>query len=346
MLIREDAEMRTIPAGRRAGNAWISGGRHVRMNEHRSHFGGLRRMQAATLRQARDIARDVLLSNLSYRQAGSLQGISRSTAERQFKTVVRLAASQTPIGRLNDLELGSLALLRAARDDVLRAVDAYDPGRSSLHWNPDSNLELDSAARRVRIQSGNAARDVALLLLSISTGARPLEIARLRVSDYLDAAGHARDGTATEARPGGRCAAHRVSFAHARLRAALDAYLDERKRHGLGVDGRAAYRGLRADSMLFLTKDGRPFAVKARACNDPHLECPVLGAVVRRVYAQAGLTSITTNVARRHLAQRLILSGATHAEVCDRLGLAHQRSVSRLVRQAVSAGGPPRMDAG
>jgi len=83
------------------------------------------------------------------------------------------------MGRLRDLDLGSLALPRAARDDVLRAVKAYKPAAAPAPVGWHATLDVDSAVRRVRILSGNAARDVALLLLCFTTGARPLEIARL-----------------------------------------------------------------------------------------------------------------------------------------------------------------------
>src|SRR5204863_6252814 len=88
-------------------------------------------MQPRTIRQATEILHDVLERRLSYREAGARHGIARSTAEKQVKALVRLAASQTPIGTLNGAALSSLALLRAARDDVLRAVQAFDPVASA-----------------------------------------------------------------------------------------------------------------------------------------------------------------------------------------------------------------------
>jgi hypothetical protein len=96
--------------------------------------------------------------------------------------------------------------------------------------------------------------------------------------------------------------------------------------------------------MLFLTKDGHPFGIKARTPDDPRPACPVLGALVRRILVQAGLTTMTTNAARRHLAQRLVFAGATFAQVGEVLGIVHPRSVSRLTRQAAS--GKPRPNAG
>lgn len=300
-------------------------------------------MQATTIRQANEIAGDVLVRGLSYRQAGARQGISRSTAERQFKALVRLAASQSSIGRLRDLDLCSLALLRSAREDVLRAVEAYDPSTAFTQGKQGSTVDLDAAARRVRIQSGNVARDVALLHLAISTGARPLQIAQLQVSDYLDQNGDSRDRSTALGFAGQQRAVSAVSFRDARLRVALDAYLEERRRRGFGVTGQAKFRGLCAASMLFLTRDGRPFNIKPRAANDPRPACPVLGALLRRILAQAGMTKTTTNTLRKHLAQRLVLSGATDVEICEALGIVHPQSVSRLLNRATPSTSEPRL---
>ncbi|WP_295638385.1 hypothetical protein [uncultured Methylibium sp.] len=291
-------------------------------------------MQPRTIRQATEILHDVLERRLSYREAGARHGIARSTAEKQVKALVRLAASQTPIGTLNGAALSSLALLRAARDDVLRAVQAFDPAAGAHRGMPRWDGEFAEALKSLRSQSENANRDVALLLLLFSTGAKPLEIAVLRVRDYLTQDGQARDcadiGHLEDGQPGRRP----LYFLSQRLRSALDAYLEERFRRGLGVSGQPGYRGLVADSSLFLTKDGRSFEVKARSNSDPRPICPVLVATYRRILVRAGMPGMTMQSARRHVAQRLLARGATRFQVGELLGIVHQRSVQRLLRRA------------
>lgn len=291
-------------------------------------------MQPRTIRQATEILHDVLERRLSYREAGARHGIARSTAEKQVKALVRLAASQTPIGTLNDAALSSLALLRAARDHVLRAVQALDPAASAHRGAPSWDGEFTEAVKSLRSQSENANRDVALLLLLFSTGAKPLEIAALRVRDYLTQDGQPRECTDIGRVQEGQSGRRPLYLLSQRLRSALDAYLEERFRRGLGVSGQPGYRGLAPDSGLFLTKAGRPFEVKARGDDDPRPICPVLVATYRRILVRAGMPGMTMQSARRHVAQRLLARGATRHQVGELLGIVHQRSVQRLLRRA------------
>ena len=152
-------------------------------------------MLPRTIRQATQILFDVLERGLSYREAGLRHGIVRSTAEKQVKALVRLAASQTPIGNLRGGDLSSLALLRGSREAVLKALQAFDPAAKGSPSAIRSSDDLAEAVRSLRSQSENANRDVALLMLLFCTGAKPLEVAGLQVRDYLIADGSAREST-------------------------------------------------------------------------------------------------------------------------------------------------------
>ncbi|PZP29034.1 MAG: hypothetical protein DI603_17615 [Roseateles depolymerans] len=289
-------------------------------------------MQPKTIHQATEILKDVLLRGLSFRSAGARHGIGKSTAEKQVKVLVRLAASQTPIKGLRGSDLNSLALLRNARDEVLRSVEAFDPATPTPAARLAGDDELPAVIRSVRSQSENANRDVALLLLIISTGAKPLEIARLKVVDYLDRDGTPREFAVAQAASEAGKGRRRLYFVSQRLRDAIDAYLVERLRRGLGATGGGDFRGLDPESRLFLTKDGRPFAVKARGPHDPRPICPVVVAICRRILTRAGLQGVTTHALRRQLAQRLTARGASRQRVGELLGIANTRSVGRLLR--------------
>ncbi|MBY0364654.1 hypothetical protein CDN99_15360 [Roseateles aquatilis] len=291
-------------------------------------------MQLKTIQQATEILTDVLLRGMSYRAAGARQGVGKSTAERQAKVLVRLVARECGIKGVQDTDISSLALLRNAREEVLKAVKAFDPSCVSTRVRLIKEEDLPAAIRSVRSQSENANRDAALLLLLIATGAKPLEIARLKVCDYIDSEGRPRDpdGQQAEASKGGK---RQIPFASQRLQDAMDSYLVERVRRGLGVSGHSCFRGLAPDSSLFLTQDGRPFAVKARGPNDPRPICPVVVAICRRILARAGLQGTTTHALRRQLAQRLITRGASKQRVGELLGISNTRSVGRLLRGRV-----------
>lgn len=291
-------------------------------------------MQPRTIRQATEILYDVLDRGLSYREASARHGIARSTAEKQVKALVRLAAGQTSIGTLRGGDLSCLALLRGAREAVLNAVHAFDPAANTRGAALGADDDLAAAVKSLRSQSENANRDVALLLLLFSTGAKPLEIASLRVRDYLTEDGQARECTAFDRPDHGQLGSRQFYFMSRRLCSALDAYLEERFRRSLGVSDQRTYRGLDPNSGLFLTKDGRPFEVKARNATDPRPCCPVLVATYRRILVRAGLPGMTMQSARRHVAQRLVARGATRRQVGELLGIVHQRSVKRLLSRA------------
>lgn len=290
-------------------------------------------MLPRTIRQATQILFDVLERGLSYREAGLRHGVVRSTAERQVKALVRLAASQTPIGNLRGGDLSSLALLRGSREAVLRALQAFDPAAKGGPSAICSSDDLAEAVRSLRSQSENANRDVALLMLLFCTGAKPLEVAGLQVRDYLSADGRARESTLIGPASGGHHRGRQLYFVNRRLCGALDAYLEERLQRNLGVTGQPEYRGLDPGSGLFLTRAGRPFEVRARSASDPRPCCPVLVSTYRCILLKAGLMGMTTQSVRRHVAQRLVERGATRRQVGDLLGIAHPRSVNRLLRR-------------
>jgi hypothetical protein len=290
-------------------------------------------MHARTIEQASDMLRAVLEQGQSFRQAAAPHGISRSTAERQVKALVRLAAMQTQIRSFRDADLGSLALLRTAREEVLQAVRRFDPAATVPARQTRSLGDLTEATRGVRCRSGNSNRDVALLLLVLSTGAKPLEIARLRVSDYVREDGSPRESSRGETPPGEGTFGRTLYFVNARLCKALDIYLEERRGRGQWTSGVTAYRGLVPESMLFLTREGRPFQVTSRSAGDARPRCPVLVAIFRSIFARAGMVGMTMQAARRQLAQRLQARGATDRQIGELLGIIHQRSVRRLLRQ-------------
>jgi hypothetical protein len=129
---------------------------------------------------------------------------------------------------------------------------------------PVTEQELDLAINKIRQTSNCRIRDIALLLVLFSTAAKPLEIARLEVRDYLNEDGSIREESTMrpEAAIGG--AARPLFFASAKANAAIDAYLRERTRHRQGVHPSRKYRGLDPMSKLFLTDEGNAMPIKIK----------------------------------------------------------------------------------
>jgi len=124
--------------------------------------------------------------------------------------------------------------LRQIREPVVLAGGAFESGQDRPKRSTLGPEEIADGAIRVRQRSQNANRDVALMFVLFCTGAKPLEIARLQVRDYLDRDGSVRERSEMrpEAAVNGR--SRPLFFASSRTRAALDAYLLERRRKRLG----------------------------------------------------------------------------------------------------------------
>ena len=98
--------------------------------------------------------------------------------------------------------------------------------------------------------------------MSLATGTRPLEIARLELKDYLQADGTVRRESELRAEVAINGKARPLFFASSKLDEALSAYLDERLVLGQGLGVPSTFRGLDPASRLFLTSTGDPFPIK------------------------------------------------------------------------------------
>ena len=156
--------------------------------------------------------------------------MGRSTAERTVKKLLNEMARDIAIPGMKGEAPMTLQGLIRVKAEVLAAVAAWEPS-SKVRKFVLSAEELGAGVARVRSRSENANRDVALIFVLLSTGAKPIEIARLQVRDYLNADGSVRTKSelratvndprrhvapsrqqrrcATDRRPHARCAAAR-----------------------------------------------------------------------------------------------------------------------------------------
>lgn len=294
-------------------------------------------MKPETIAKARTMLVSVLRDGLSYREAGAPFGLRRSTVERSIKGLVLEVARERGIPELDEDGLSCLPRLRQFREPVLRAVDEYTPVQQRRKrvtmLEPD---EIAMGANRMRLRSENANRDVALIYVLFCTGAKPIELARLEVRDYLNADGSIREHSEMRAETAVNGRARPLFFTSSRACAAVDAYLVERHRRKLGVSAQRAtngnaYRGLDAASALFLTEDGLPFEIGERGPNDQRVTCRLMIATLRSIFKRAGWTGVTAQSARRVVARRLADKGADGAQVGEVLGLSSSRAVRRLL---------------
>ena len=269
----------------------------------------------------------------TYREVARARGIGHSTVERQVKALLWQVARAAPLPGVPDVDIASLGQLRQHARAVMDAVRSASTTGGDHPLTDLDEAEVLAGIRRIRRLSENANRDVALLLTLLCTGAKPLEIARMRVLDYLAADGAARRESTLPcaAALGGR--ERSLFFDSERACEAIDAYLEERTRRRIGVAQGDAYRGLDPHSALFLTEGGKPFRIRARSPDDPRPTCPVLLATFAGIFRRAGWRGVNTQHVRRLFAQRVAGKGADKQQLGALLGLTSDRAVKRLLER-------------
>lgn len=269
-------------------------------------------------------------------------GIGRTAAERQVKALAVRLCSEVGIAGLNVHSARFISRLRSCRAEVRHALASFD-----VHAPPPAHAErlvgdaeIHAAAARLQQRSANPCLDVAFFYMIFVTAARPLEIARLRVRDYLDAQGAVRRESVLPAEASLNGRARPLYFATRRLDDALDAYLQLRVDLRQELGAAAGYRGLDPDSPLFLNSRGERFKLIAHGeAGQQRTLCRPMLETYRRILRQAGLQGVTTRSIRRSVAIRMHERGASEAQIGDMVGISNRSAVRELLRRP-----RPRLD--
>ncbi|MBB6580932.1 site-specific integrase [Ralstonia solanacearum] len=194
--------------------------------------------------------------------------------------------------------------------------------------------QIRHALKVAAVTGQNSKRDVALLLVAYGTGLMPNEIAKLLVSDYLQANGQTRIESLVRAEIAFNGKVRPLLWASAKVRAAIDTYLEHRLvfRHGITTSP-AAYHGLEHQSPLFLTGEGAPFAFTRRvtAAGAISYSCESLAEIFRRLHQQAGITCGNASSARRTFAITLHRQGRSAKLIRELIGVSSLSAVRKLV---------------
>jgi len=285
--------------------------------------------------QSMAILREILLG-AHCSDVAQRHGMTRTAVERRAKTVATRLLQTVGVPGLRAEEAGSVRRLRHHQDALLQALLQYQPAAAprSRRGRALSREEIERGAIRVKGRSQRRWHDLALYYLTFATGLRPLEIARLRVSDYLmpDGSERRQSQLLAEAALFGR--ARPLHFASAPLNDALAAYLRERVARGHGTGSSPAYRALDPDSPLFLTACGAAYPVHCTAAPDGtmRLECRSLREALRRIFQRVDIPGLGTRTARRTVMTLLHARGAETAEISEVLGIRDTRTVRHLMR--------------
>jgi integrase/recombinase XerD len=154
-------------------------------------------------------------------------------------------------------------------------------------------------------------RDQMLLWMTHTTGIRVTELALLRVDDVLYPSGAIREEVYLRAEITKGCRARNVHLTHPKCIAAIDAWLEVRRRRGWGLSRESTYQALMPDTKLVLTHKGRAFemATKVRVLDSGTREyraCDALQQTMSRLYRQAGIKLGSSHSGRRTLAARVL----------------------------------------
>ena len=276
-----------------------------------------------------------ILDGKTYLGVAHESGLSRAAVEQRVKALARELQTVVGVECVDEHEVPTAKGIRARKEHYLEALDHYRPqcivdaGRRSRAL---TSKDLEQAVAAIRQQSNCRNRDVALLMVLFATAAKPLEIARLEVRDYLAEDGSVREESVLRADAAINGKERPLFFASAKAIAAVDAYLDERVRRGQGATGCATYRSLDPLSRLFLTGGGQAMPISVRAVGESRqCRCGIILDIYRRIFARAGLKGVSTLSARRTVAERLTDRGCDVDQVASVLGLADRASVRNLI---------------
>lgn len=276
-----------------------------------------------------------ILDGKTYTAVARESGLSRSAIEQRVKALARDLQSVVGVEWVDEDEVPTVKGMRARKDNYLEALEHYRPQRvvnAGQRSRALTSEDIERAVAMTRQHSHCRTRDVALLLVLFATAAKPLEIARLAVSDYLNEDGSIREASVLRAEVAINGKERPLFFASAKVVAAVGAYLEERVRRGQGAKPWTQYRGLDPESRLFLTGDGHPMPIKVRTIgHGKHHLCSMILDIYRKAFGRAGFKGVSALCARRTVAKRLAERGCDIDQIGVVLGLKDRNSVRNLM---------------
>jgi integrase len=154
--------------------------------------------------------------------------------ERRIKAVALRVAMTAGIDGLNQNGAAFVRRLRLHREKVSAALLVLEePQPLDRVVRILTEEEIAAGARRIRARSHQPLEDLALYYLLLASGARPLEIARLEVRDYLTVEGDIRRCSAIREAVAINGRARPLYFGSERLDQALEAYLSDGSVNGM-----------------------------------------------------------------------------------------------------------------
>lgn len=260
-------------------------------------------------------------------------GVTRTAVERRIKTLAAQLSKAVGIRGLNAQGAAFVRRLRQHRDAIMAALAGFEPpapfGPRDTRVVPSD--EIIQAAQRIKGRSQRPWHDLSLFYMLFATGARPLEIARLEVGDYLSADGSVRCESELRAEVAITGKARPLYFNCTRLDQALAPYLVERVEQQLGLGDVDAFRGLDPRSRLFLSPLGEGFKITPYGSpGQQRFLCRPILETYRKLFRYSELRDVTPLSVRHTVASRLFERGADEEQVGLLLGISDRSAVREL----------------
>jgi integrase len=275
-----------------------------------------------------------VINGETYHVVATKHGVTRTAVERRIKALARTLSREVGIDGVNEKGLGFADRLRQSKVAILAALDRYTPTafqkRPAARTLSDEEIEL--ALHRIRTRSPFPHRDMALLYILLISGARPLEIARLEVRDYLNIDGSVREASVMRAEVAVNCKARPLFFASRKAKETIDRYLTERLRRIPGTEQAISYRGFEPNDRLFLSDAGAAFEIVSCAeSGQTRFLCRGIHDAYRKIFRRTGLEGVSALNLRRTTAARMLARGAVEEQIGEVLGISELKAVRELL---------------
>lgn len=282
-----------------------------------------------------------VLAGETYDTVAADYNLTRTAIEHRVKRLARLLQRQVGIDGFNPEATGYVHKLRAHKHDVEAALVRFEAGELRPPAQPQILTDKDvwTVIRRAGLRSPMPLRDMALIHIVLATGARPLEVARLEIGDYLNPDGSVRSCSEMRTEVSVNRKPRPLFFRSSAAIKAIDAYLG----HRLVQQGRApqageTYRGFDASARLFLNDAGLPYVVHCLdAEGRPRFLCRQMLDTYRKIFKRVNMQGLSAVALRRTVALRLDARGADEEQIGLILGITEKQAVRELL--------PPRPDA-
>jgi len=270
----------------------------------------------------------------TYAAVATRFGRSRTAVERRIKALANQLRKEVGIEGLNVGGTAFVSRLRLHRHAILTSLESYKPAVSPE--TPGTKIlshdDIAKAVQRIKGRSGRPLHDIALFYILFATGARPLEIARLEVRDYLDGDGSVRRESQMRAEVAITSKPRPLHFCSTRLNDALALYLQERLTQKQGIGSTEAYRGLEPDSRLFLSATGEGFKITPYgSAGQRRFLCRSILETYSKLFRYSELNEVTAISVRRTVISRLYERGADEGQVGLLLGISERSAVRELL---------------